>query len=251
MKRAIQFIIITFVFSWSAWGLQILGQEGVLPEFVQLFGMFGVFGPFVAFMILVKKDGEKYKEVFKRLFQKAPTWTIVFMAVSPFVLSGISYLVYRQFETGAVEPLGVTLASFLPIALMILFVGGPIEEFGWRGYLLPRLRKNYSFLLTVLIMGIVHGIWHLPLHFLNGTVQEAIPVYEFLLVTVAITVSYVFIYEFTKSLIPFIVLHWAANYSSAVFPYYYNVEGRYALLIVTLILDLVLILIYFRRKKIA
>lgn len=249
MKRAIHFITITFLFSWTAWGLQILGQEGILPEWVQLFGMFGVFGPFVAFMILVKKDGQSYKEVFKRLFRKAPTWTIIFMAVSPFVLSGLSYLVYRNYEIGTLEPLGVTLASFLPIALMILFVGGPIEEFGWRGYLLPRLRNKYSFLVTVLIMGVIHGLWHLPLHYLNGTVQEAIPVYEFLLVTIAITVSYVFVYEFTKSLIPFIVLHWAANYSSAVFPYYYNVEGRYALLIVTLILDIILIFIYHNRTK--
>ena len=249
MKRIIQYITITFGISWALWGLQYLGQEGFLPEWVQIFGMFGLFGPLIAFLILIKKDGLKYRGVFRNLFQKPPLWTILFVVISPFVLSGISYLVYRYFVDGSPQPLGVTFASFLPIALMILFVGGPVEEFGWRGYLLPKLRDRYSFLITILVLGFLHGLWHLPLHYLNGTVQEAIPIYEFLLITVAITVSYVFVYEYTKSLIPFIVLHWAANYSSAVFPYFYNIEGRYALLIVTLVLDVILITVYYIRNR--
>ena len=248
MKRIIQYTVITFLVSWSLWGLQYLGQEGILPEWVQLFGMFGLFGPFIAFMILIKMDNKTYKETFKKLFQKVPSWTIIFVLVSPLVLSGLSYLIYRQFEMGTIEPIGVTFISFVPIALMILFVGGPVEEFGWRGYLLPKLREKYSIILSIIILGVMHGLWHLPLHYLNGTVQEAIPVYEFLIVTIAITVSYVFIYEYTKSLIPMIILHWFGNLSSAIFPYFYNVEGRYALLILTLILDLVLILKLYRNK---
>jgi membrane protease YdiL (CAAX protease family) len=231
------------------WGLQYLGQEGFLPEWLQIFGMFGLFGPFIAFLILIKKDDLRYRVVFRNLFKKPPIWTILFVVISPFVLSGISYIVYRFFVDGNPQPLGVTLASFLPIALMILFVGGPVEEFGWRGYLLPKLREKYSFIVTILLLGMIHGVWHIPLHYLNGTVQEAIPIYEFVLITVAITVSYVFVYEYTKSLIPFIVLHWAANFSSAVFPYFYNIQGRYALLIVTLVLDAILIIIHYSRKK--
>ena len=173
----------------------------------------------------------------------------MFSIISSFILSGLAYLVYLYFETGEVEPIGVTFASFLPILIMILFVGGPVEEFGWRGYLLPKLRSKYSLLVTIFVMGLIHGLWHIPLHYLNGTVQSAIPVYEFLIMTIAITVSYVFIYEFTQSIIPMILLHWFANYSSAVFPYFYNVEGRYALLIVTIAMDIVLLIVLKRRNK--
>lgn len=247
MRRIIQYIAITFGFSWLMWGLQYLGQEEILPQWFQIFGMLGLFGPFIAFMILVKLDKSSYKETFKRLFTKAPLWTILFVLISPMVVSFISYLVYLGTNTGANQPLGVTLISLIPISLMILFVGGPIEEFGWRGYLLPKLREKQNFIVTVLIMGVVHGLWHIPLHYLNGTVQEAIPIYEFVIVTVAITVSYVFVYEYTKSLIPMIALHWFANLSSAIFPYYYNQEGRYALLITYIILDIVL-LVLIKRK---
>lgn len=248
MKRIIQYIAITFGISWSLWGLQYLGQEGILPEWFQIFGMLGLFGPFAAFMILTKKDGNTYKQTFKALFQKAPTWTIVFALISPMILSGVAYLFYRVFETGTIEPLGVTLVSVIPIALMILFVGGPVEEFGWRGYLLPKVRSEHNIIQTILFIGIIHGIWHLPLHYLNGTVQQAIPIYEFVIMTVAITVSYVFLYEYTKSLIPMIALHWFANLSSAIFPYFYNTEGRYALLMLTLVLDGVLLYLLHKRN---
>jgi membrane protease YdiL (CAAX protease family) len=230
------------------WGLQYLGQENILPEWFQIFGMLGLFGPFIAFMILTKLDKKSYKVIFKNLFTKAPLWTIIFVLVSPMVLSFIAYLVYLGTNTGINEPLGVTLISLIPIALMILFVGGPVEEFGWRGYLLPKLREKQGFIVTVLILGLIHGIWHVPLHYLNGTVQEALPIYEFVIVTVAITASYVFVYEYTKSLIPMIALHWFANLSSAIFPYFYNQQGRYALLISYIFLDIVLIVLIRRRQ---
>lgn len=252
MKRIIQFIMIAFGFSWTMWGLQYLGQEEVLPEWIQLFGMFGLFGPFVAFLILVKLDKKSYKETFKKLFVKAPLWTILFALISPMVISLFAYFVYIGTNTGSNEPLGVTLTSIIPIALMILFVGGPIEEFGWRGYLLIRIRERKGFIATALVLGLIHGLWHIPLHYLNGTVQEALPIYEFMIITVAITVSYVYLYEFTKSLIPMIALHWFANLSSAIFPYYYNQQGRYALLFIYLVLDIVLIiLIKNKRAKLA
>jgi membrane protease YdiL (CAAX protease family) len=216
---------------------------------VQAFGMLGLFGPFISFLIITKKEGESLKIRLKMLFAKFPIWIAFFALLSPMVISGLSYLVYTYFETGPIEPLGMTISSFIPTITMILFVGGPVEEFGWRGCLLPELRRRASFILVVLILGIIHAVWHLPLHFLNGTVQAAIPIYEFILITIAITVSYAFIFEYTKSLIPMILLHWSANVSSALFPYYYNVEGRYALLVFTLFLNVLLIFSYYKKKK--
>ena len=36
------------------------------------------------------------------------------------------------------------------------------EEWGWRGYLLPKLQKNLKILPTLLISGLIWGLWHLP-----------------------------------------------------------------------------------------
>jgi len=52
-------------------------------------------------------------------------------------------------------------------------ISGPLsEEFGWRGYLQPRLRLRLGHMATVLIIGAGWGLWHLPLFFLNGTGQQ-------------------------------------------------------------------------------
>ncbi|MCD4754081.1 MAG: CPBP family intramembrane metalloprotease [Anaerolineaceae bacterium] len=46
------------------------------------------------------------------------------------------------------------------------------EEFGWRGYALPKLQDKYGPLAASLVIGIVWGIWHcqffLPLWELSG-----------------------------------------------------------------------------------
>jgi uncharacterized protein len=43
------------------------------------------------------------------------------------------------------------------------------EEPGWRGFAQTRMQAHYSLLLTSLLVGFLHGIWHLPNHLLvNG-----------------------------------------------------------------------------------
>jgi len=39
------------------------------------------------------------------------------------------------------------------------------EEPGWRGFALPRLQQRYGPLLGSLILGFLHGVWHLPAYF--------------------------------------------------------------------------------------
>ena len=55
---------------------------------------------------------------------------------------------------------------FLAFLLTFFFTGAP-EEFGWRGFLQKELQKKYNPLITALIIGLVWGLWHLPLHY-NG-----------------------------------------------------------------------------------
>lgn len=45
----------------------------------------------------------------------------------------------------------------------IIFFG---EEFGWRGFIQPRLQKLYGKKLGVIILGGIWGIWHMPLCFM-------------------------------------------------------------------------------------
>jgi len=60
-----------------------------------------------------------------------------------------------------------------------LLLGGPLgEEPGWRGFALPRLQRQAGPLWGTLILGMLWGLWHLPLYlrpvYLAATgVQEA------------------------------------------------------------------------------
>ncbi|HEX2027965.1 MAG TPA: CPBP family intramembrane glutamic endopeptidase, partial [Nitriliruptorales bacterium] len=45
--------------------------------------------------------------------------------------------------------------------------GGPLaEEPGWRGFALPGLQERLGPLAGALVLGVLHGVWHLPLYLL-------------------------------------------------------------------------------------
>lgn len=45
---------------------------------------------------------------------------------------------------------------------------GMTEEFGWRGYALPRFQARWNALASSLILGIITTSWHIPLFFIPG-----------------------------------------------------------------------------------
>ena len=42
------------------------------------------------------------------------------------------------------------------------------EEFGWRGYALPRFQAKWNALTSGLVLGVITGVWHLPAFFMPG-----------------------------------------------------------------------------------
>jgi membrane protease YdiL (CAAX protease family) len=46
------------------------------------------------------------------------------------------------------------------------------EEPGWRGFALPRLQQQYGPLAGSLILGALHGLWHLPVYFIPGAILD-------------------------------------------------------------------------------
>ena len=46
--------------------------------------------------------------------------------------------------------------------LLLVTVGAPDEETGWRGYALPQLQRRFSTLTSSLIIAVLWFGWHLP-----------------------------------------------------------------------------------------
>jgi hypothetical protein len=63
--------------------------------------------------------------------------------------------------------------AFPPLVLLIVFAGLG-EEFGWRGFAVPRLQRRHNALTTSLIIGAFHSLWHLPLFFVKGEMYHTL-----------------------------------------------------------------------------
>ncbi len=61
-----------------------------------------------------------------------------------------------------------TIISTFSVSFLITIIPAFSEEFGWRGYLLPRLLKKYPYRKALLVHGLITWIWHLPVIFVMG-----------------------------------------------------------------------------------
>jgi membrane protease YdiL (CAAX protease family) len=64
------------------------------------------------------------------------------------------------------------LYTVVPMFVLFTIAAGIGEEFGWRGFLLPRLQIRHDALVSSLIIGVMWAIWHIPQFFIEGTLQH-------------------------------------------------------------------------------
>ena len=96
---------------------------------------------------------------------------------------------------------------FLPLSFAYLLVVTAGEEIGWRGYALPLLLKTRASPLAAAIgLGVLWGVWHIPLRIASGLSAFPLPLY--ILFTVALSVVYLVLLQRSGgSLVPALLLH--------------------------------------------
>src|SRR5215212_2686743 len=118
-----------------------------------------------------------------------------------------------------VLPVDIGPLALLPLNLLIgmlinTVLGGLGEEMGWRGYLLPNL-LGLGNTRALLVSGLLHGIWHLPLMlmtpFYHGSGNRLIVVVLFLLTMTAAGVFYGYLRLKSASVWPAALAHSAFN----------------------------------------
>lgn len=114
-----------------------------------------------------------------------------------------------------VVPLDAPLLMLVaPWILFEILING--EEWGWRGYVLPRLQAKYSALVASLIVGVIWGVWHLPKFLGTGLGNERSFAW-FVVAHVALAVLYTWLYNNTRGSLLLVTLFHAAENTSAVF----------------------------------
>jgi uncharacterized protein len=155
------FVIVSFGISWSIWSPLLLSSSLSLGTSWLLYYA-GVLGPTVAAVLCASIFSESAS-----LLRRVRRWrvSLVWYGVAlllPFAIYGAAvgsfYLREQQGLEIVLRPAEVIMST---VGLMLLLV--PFEEIGWRGYALPILQREHTPLVSSMIVGIVWGLWHLPL----------------------------------------------------------------------------------------
>ena len=196
-------------------------QAGLLPQGAT---QFGALSASLAGIVLAAVEGGKggVRELLGRVLiwqVGIPWWAFALLfAIIPSVaaLYLFDLLGGPAVDWSRLKPL----PSVVPMIIMLTIFAGIGEEFGWRGFALPRLQARYNALVSSLIIGLVWGIWHIPLFFIDGTAQSkwqlqagliaAILVY--VVFCMAWSIQYTWVFNNTRgSVLLAAVMHGAGN----------------------------------------
>jgi membrane protease YdiL (CAAX protease family) len=189
------------------------------PIWAILLFLLGGFVPSTAAILLTAIDegSQGLMSLWKRCLQFNLGWRWYLAIVGVVVLGAVGQILINSLLGNAFNySLYLSqLPSFLPLILL-----GPVsEELGWRGYLLVKLQRRWNALVSSLAVGIVWGLWHLPLFYMVGTSQHELhlPFVGFLLGTLTLSVVMTWVNNNTRNSIwAAILLHWLYTYASQV-----------------------------------
>lgn len=131
-------------------------------------------GPSIAGVVMTGLVSGKpgYRALFSRLstWRVGPGWYALALLLAPLVSVGLSYAL----SAGSPEFLPNIVTSTDTVAVLVmglsygLLGGGFLEELGWTGFAVPRLRLRYSILGAGLIMGLLWGAYHFSIIYWSG-----------------------------------------------------------------------------------
>ncbi len=146
-----------------------IADPNVIPFLI--IGLPAILGPtFAAFVIAAITEGKSgVRDLWRRFWNRnlSVKWLLVALLCLPVLrlLAGIltqilSKPAYPLLEEGGILAVGTGI-------LLGLFCGLK-EEFGWRGYALPRFQAKWNALTSSIVLGIITALWHLPTFFTPG-----------------------------------------------------------------------------------
>jgi membrane protease YdiL (CAAX protease family) len=213
------FFGMTYAFSWILWIPIALSSQKIvnIPISPFLGIIIGGMGPSLSALILIL--AEQGTQGIHGLFERLLKWKVaikwyLFIIVVPVVIIFVALVLYSFLNriTLNIPAIG-DWRIVIRTAFITLLIGGPLgEELGWRGYALPKLLEARNPILASLIIGVGWGMWHLPLFWIQGSLQADIPIAWFMISILAEAILYTWIYNNTRgSLLLMVIFHTSIN----------------------------------------
>src|SRR3954471_13246270 len=172
----VSFFVMAFAFSWIVWSPWILSEDGLGLLPYQLGGAASgllnaaaiLLGPAVSAFIMsaITAGRAGIRCLLRRivLWRGGVRWYLFAFIGVPVILVLGAMVVLRAGPASFQYQGAGYMLSYLITFIYVLFLGGPLfEEIGWRGFALPRLQPLRGPLVGSLILGLLWGLWHLPM----------------------------------------------------------------------------------------
>jgi len=172
------------------------------------------------------------------LFEKRKIkWYLFALLFYPFLFAS-SFLIGQLFDFPTSDSLIEFDTTFIIGFLMLLFIAGGTEEFGWRGFLQKEIQKKYNPLLTILFVGFLWSLWHLPMYFNGVYSTDGFSAYfSSIPHTLQITVLFTWLYNKSSySILAVMILHSMNNNVGYIFGVSYIPAMILAVVIVVILI---------------
>ncbi|TYT62911.1 CPBP family intramembrane glutamic endopeptidase [Natrialba swarupiae] len=206
----VAFVLFAFGYTWAIDAIALLAFEG--PS--ELHSVPRAWGPLVAGGVVVwllDEDVRSYVGQVKHV-RVGIHWYAIGVAI-PLLLTDSETLVALAFgATIGFEPTA-PLVLYLVNFLVVLFLAGGLEEFGWRGFAQPRLQEPHSAVVVAVLVGILWASWHLPLFLLYDLpAYDPATLHSYYLTTILWAIVLAWLYNSTGGgLLVVIIAHAAGN----------------------------------------
>lgn len=234
LRRIVIFLAFTFVITY-AWTIFLIwprvfgfnadaltGEDAVLKTALTAALMFF---PAIGVLFTRLVTGEGFKDTMLRLNLRGNGRYYLMAWFGPMVLTLLGAIVYfvlfpskftlEQFSgvssNGSMVVLTIVLLPFTPLLNLVPCFG---EEWGWRGYLLPKVAARMRFLPTVMLTGFIWGIWHAPIVIAGHNYDARFPclgVMAMCMFCIVVGVFFSYLTLRVKSCWPAVLAHGAIN----------------------------------------
>ncbi len=173
------FLALAFGVSWAAWAVAFALGGPAGSAAASGIHLFGAFGPLIAALVLRVRRGRRGESApahVVRLGRSTLLWApLLVVLASGTICLGSLLAQAAGGPTPSLEHAQDTVRDAGGLAAFVgaMLIGGPLgEEPGWRGTVHPRMRATMGRFQAGLVLGAVWAVWHLPLFFVDGTVQH-------------------------------------------------------------------------------
>ncbi len=208
------YLVIACIPPWIGWSLMAFG---VIPQNSPWSGPIFLTGEAVSIaglaVTFMTQGSQGVLSLLKQAVRAAVPiqWWLYALLLPPScsVATGILYLMLHG------KPIVFKPSAFLQVgtpALLVPFLFGPLgEEFGWRGFLLPRFVRKFSAVPACFFVGIIWAVWHWPLYYKAIAKSPAEEIFFMLANITGLSFLLGVVYLRTNSLLFSMLMHWSSN----------------------------------------